>query len=100
MNEQGLRVGFALWPHAALPALVARSEVVVCSASLLGEEDEVSRALTVLDATEHLRFERYGNTDVARQFVMGRLRLREMLAALLAIPAGAVPIQLGIHGKP
>ena len=100
MNELGLRVAFAVWPDGALPALVARSEVVVCSASLLGGEDAVSHALTVLDATERLRFERYGNTDVARCFAIGRLRLREMLAALLAIPAGAVPIQIGIHGKP
>ena len=100
MNEQGLRVGFAAWPNGSLPQLVARNEVVVCSASLAGGDDVVSHALTVLDAEERLRFERYGNTDVARHFAIGRLRLREMLATLLAIPASAVPIQLGIHGKP
>ena len=100
MNEQAMRVGFAVWPHRGLPALVASHEVVVCSASVRGGEDAVSQALTVLDENERVRFERYGNTDVARRFALGRLRLREMLAALLAIPSGAVPIQIGIHGKP
>ena len=100
MSEPGLRVGFAVWPRDALAALVARNEVVVCSASVLADEDAVARALAVLDPTELVRFERYGNTDVARRFAVGRLRLREMLAALLAIPPGEVPIQIGIHGKP
>jgi 4'-phosphopantetheinyl transferase len=100
MSDQGLRVGFAVWPHEALAALVAGSDVVVCSASLLGGDDVVARALAVLDPIEHMRFERYGNTDVARRFAVGRLRLREMLAALLAIAPREVPIQIGIHGKP
>jgi 4'-phosphopantetheinyl transferase len=100
MNEQSLRVGFAVWPQPSLPSLVARNDVVVCSAALLGGDDAVARALAVLDAAESLRFERYGNTDVARRFAIGRLRLREMLAALLAIPPHAVPIQIGLHGKP
>ena len=100
MSEQGLRVAFAVWPHDALAALVARSEVVVCSASLLGGDDVVARALTVLDPIESTRFERYENADVARQFAVGRLRLREMLAALLAIPPREVPILIGLHGKP
>ena len=51
-------------------------------------------------ATERMRFERYENADVARRFAVGRLRLREMLAALLAIPPGEVPILIGLHGKP
>ena len=100
MNEQAVRVGFAVWPDESLAARVARHEVVVCSSSLLGDEDAVARALTVLDVTERARFEQYGNTDVARRFAVGRLRLREMLAAVLAIPPHAVPIQIGVHGKP
>jgi 4'-phosphopantetheinyl transferase len=100
MSDPALRVGFAVWPHERLAALVARNEVLVCSASLSSDGDAVAQALTVLDATERERFERYENGAVARRFAVGRLRLREMLAALLAIPPRAVPIQLGVHGKP
>jgi len=100
MNDPALRVGFAVWPDDTLSALVARNEVVVCSASLMADADSLARALTLLDSTERERFERYENKDVARRFAMARFRLREMLAALLAIPARAVPIQIGLHGKP
>jgi len=100
MNDPALRVGFAVWPDDTLAALVARNEVVVCSASLMADADSLARALTLLDSTERERFERYENKDVARRFAMARFRLREMLAALLAIPARAVPIQIGLHGKP
>ncbi|MFL5618873.1 MAG: 4'-phosphopantetheinyl transferase family protein [Gemmatimonadaceae bacterium] len=100
MSDATLRVGFGVWPHGTLAALVARNEVVVCSASLAADQGAVSHALTVLDATERERFERYENADVARRFAVGRLRLREMLGALLAIPPRAVPIQIGLHGKP
>ena len=54
----------------------------------------------MLDPTERERFERYENVDVARRFAVGRLRLREMLGSLLGAPPAAVPIQLGLHGKP
>ena len=100
MNDPALRVGFAVWPDDTLSALVARNEVVVCSASLMADADSLAQALTLLDSTERERFERYENKDVARRFAMARFRLREMLAALLAITARAVPIQIGLHGKP
>lgn len=100
MSDGPLRVGFAVWPHHSLGTLVAGSEVVVCSASLADDGDVVGRALHVLDHAERERFERYENADVARRFAAGRLRLREMLGALLAIPPAAVPIQIGLHGKP
>jgi 4'-phosphopantetheinyl transferase len=100
MNDAALRAGFAVWPHERLAALVARNEVLVCSASLSPDGAAVAQALAVIDATERERFERYENAAVARRFAVGRLRLREMLADLLAIPPRAVPIQIGVHGKP
>jgi 4'-phosphopantetheinyl transferase len=100
MNDAALRVGFAVWPHDRLAALVARNDVLVCSASLSADGDAVAQALTVMDANERERYERYENAAVARRFAVGRLRLREMLAALLAIPPHAVPIQIGVQGKP
>jgi 4'-phosphopantetheinyl transferase len=100
VSDAPLRVGFAVWPHERLAAYVARNEVLVCSASLAPDGDAVTQALAVLDSTERERFDRYENAAVARRFAVGRLRLREMLAALLAIPPRAVPIQIGVHGKP
>ncbi|HKH93446.1 MAG TPA: 4'-phosphopantetheinyl transferase superfamily protein [Gemmatimonadaceae bacterium] len=100
MTDASLRIGFAVWPHASLAALLSGCDVLVCSASLSGAAGLVSEALTALDPTERERFERYENHEVARRFAIGRLRLREMLGAVLAIPAAAVPIRLGLHGKP
>ena len=99
MNH-GLRVAFALWPHAKLAEMLADSDVLVCSASLRGDADELSRALGVLSAMERERFDRYENGHVARRFALGRLRLREMLGDLLSLSPGMVPIQIGLHGKP
>jgi 4'-phosphopantetheinyl transferase len=98
--SQGLNVGFATWPHANLLDSIARYEVLVCGASLRADEAEVSRALEVLNATERERFDGYENSHVARRFALGRLRLREMLGALLSLAPGMVPIQIGLHGKP
>lgn len=100
MTHDSLRVGLTVWPHASLVALLDGSEVLVCSASLEADDRTVSDALAVLDPTERERFERYENVDVARRFAVGRLRLREMLGSLLGAPAAAVPIILGLHGKP
>jgi 4'-phosphopantetheinyl transferase len=100
MTDSSLRVGFAVWPHASLVALVEGCEVLVCSASLRADETMLAQALGVLDPSERERFERYENSDVARRFAIGRLRLREMLGSLLGVPPAAVPILLGLHGKP
>ena len=100
MSDVALRVGFAVWPRESLGAVVASSEVLVCSASLSDDGGAVARALAALNGTERDRFERYENRDVARRFAVGRLRLREMLGDLLAIAPSAVPIQIGLHGKP
>jgi len=100
MTHDSLRVGLAVWPHASLVALLDGCEVLVCSASLEADDRTVGDALVVLNATERERLERYENMDVARRFAVGRLRLREMLGSLLGAPPAAVPIILGLHGKP
>lgn len=100
MTHDSLRVGLAVWPHASLGALLDSCEVLVCSASLEADDRTVRDALAVLAPTERERFERYENKEVARRFAVGRLRLREMLGVLLGAPPAAVPIQLGLHGKP
>lgn len=100
MSDESLRVGFSVWPHASVRALLDRFDVLVCSASLTAEPALVAEALGVLPPIERERFERYENSHVARRFAIGRLRLRELLGALLGLPPATVPIQLGLHGKP
>jgi phosphopantetheinyl transferase len=100
MTDGALRIAFAVWPHDALAGLVAGGDVLVCSASLRGDARLVAHALTVLNAAERERFERYENGEVARRFAVGRLRVREMLGAALAVDPAMVPIQIGLHGKP
>jgi 4'-phosphopantetheinyl transferase len=100
MSDAPLRVGFATWPQEALGALLSGCDVLVCTASLRGDAGEIRLALPVLDPTERGRFERYENAEVARRFALGRLRLRQLLGAVLALPPEAVPIQIGLHGKP
>jgi len=100
MTQDSLRVGLAVWPHASLVALLDGCEVLVCSASLEADDRTVRDAHAMMDPNERERFERYENADVARRFAVGRLRLREMLASLIGVPAAAVPITLGLHGKP
>lgn len=98
--SETLQVGFAVWPHDALAVQLAAYDVLVCSASLVAGRDTVTQSLSALDLTERERFERYENGDVARRFAIGRLRLREMLGALLGVAPAGVPIQIGLHGKP
>jgi 4'-phosphopantetheinyl transferase len=100
VSDETLRIGYSVWPHASIRALLDRFDVLVCSASLVAEPALVADALGVLAPIERERFERYENSDVARRFAIARLRLRELLGALLGLPAATVPIQLGLHGKP
>ena len=100
MTDGALRTAFAVWPHESLAEMLAGAEVLVCSASLSADDRIVSQALTVLDPTERERYERYENGEVARRFAVGRLRLREMLGAILSLAPAMVPIQIGLHGKP
>jgi 4'-phosphopantetheinyl transferase len=100
MTQDPLRVHLAVWPNASLVAMLDGADVLVCSASLTADDRTVADALAVLDPTERERFERYENTEVARRFAVGRLRLREMLGSILGAPPIAVPIHLGLHGKP
>lgn len=100
MSETALQVGFAVWPHDGLEAQLAACDVLVCSASLMAGRETVAHALTVFDLDERERFERYENAHVARRFAIGRLRLREMLGELLGVAPAAVPIRIGLHGKP
>jgi 4'-phosphopantetheinyl transferase len=79
---------------------MADQEVVIYSASLLADDTEVARMLGALSLEELERFESFTNAVVARRFAVARATLREMLGAVLGIAPAAVPIRLGLHGKP
>jgi 4'-phosphopantetheinyl transferase len=100
VSDESLRVGFSVWPHASVRALLDRYDVLVCSSSLAAEPPLIADALGVLAPSERERFDRYENADVARRFAIGRLRLRELLSAFLELAPATIPIQLGLHGKP
>lgn len=98
--HRSLDVHCDVWPQASVIEALGQHDVLVYTASLRAEPDTFARALATLDTSERERYERHLNTEVARRFVVGRLRLREMLGTVLAAAPSAVPIQLGLHGKP
>ena len=100
MTGAPLGVSCELWPHSALIDRLEQTEVLVHTASLRGDEDTLQRAIACLDRAERDRYERHGNVEVARRFAIGRLHLRQMLAHVLDVDPAAVPIRLGLHGKP
>jgi phosphopantetheinyl transferase len=89
-----------IWPHANVRAHVERHDVAVFTASLRADAETFERALRALDRPELERYERHLNVEVARRFVVGRLRLREMLGAVLGVAPREVRIRIGLHGKP
>jgi 4'-phosphopantetheinyl transferase len=100
MTDPSLDVRCDVWPHPALEQRLQRHDVSVYTASLRADDDTFARALSTLDGEERQRYERHVNAEVARRFVVGRLRLREMLGAALRLAPADVPIRIGVHGKP
>jgi 4'-phosphopantetheinyl transferase len=100
MTTTSLDVRANVWPHGALREWLERHDVAVYTASLRADADTFARALDTLDASERERYARHLNTEVARRFAVGRLRLREMLGTALGIAPADVPIRIGLHGKP
>jgi 4'-phosphopantetheinyl transferase len=94
------RVQLAPWPVADVSARLRECDVLVCTASLLGGEEEVSRALGCLSRQERDRFLGYGNPVVARRFALGRALLRAVVAAVTGSVPAEVELQTGVHGKP
>ncbi|MDB4882101.1 MAG: 4-phosphopantetheinyl transferase [Gemmatimonadetes bacterium] len=100
MTIAPLDVCCEVWPQVAIMERLAQYDVAVYTASLRADSDTFDRALATLDTAERTRYERHLNGEVARRFAVGRLRLREMLGAVLGTAPAAVPIRIGLHGKP
>jgi phosphopantetheinyl transferase len=100
VSSASLSVFCERWPHIELARRLDACDAAVCTASLLGTAEDIENARQVFDSAERDRFESYENREVARRFAIGRLRLRGMLASLLGLAPGAVPIRIGLYGKP
>jgi 4'-phosphopantetheinyl transferase len=73
-------------------------EVVV---SRLNAEPEALRASeALLSDAERQRARRFAFNRHRRRFIVGRARLRQLLAASLGVRPEAVDVQYGAHGKP
>ena len=82
MSDQLARVSrVEVWPQSARCSRAAREDGCgrVHAPPFARTATTFARALDTLDTAERERFERYLNTEVARRFAVGRLRLREML---------------------
>ena len=100
MSAAPMRVACERWPVADLGRRLDRHDAFVCVTSLLGNAEDIEHAREVFDDAERDRFERYENREVARRFAISRLKLRGMLASVLSMAPGVVPIRIGLHGKP
>ena len=67
---------------------------------LAAAADAVALASTWLSAAERARAARFGPDALRRRWIAGRLALRHLLGALLAIAPGDVDIRRGARGRP
>jgi 4'-phosphopantetheinyl transferase len=95
-----LKVAVQRWPVADAAACLAEQDVAVYSISLLADDAEVQHVVGRLSDDEQARYASYTNIVVARRFAVARATLRDVLGAVLGVAPAAVPIRLGLHGKP
>jgi len=74
------------------------SEIVV--ARLDADRDAVCRESALLSGAERQRASRFVRERDRERFILGRATLRRLLGARLRIPASAVEVVIGPHGKP
>jgi 4'-phosphopantetheinyl transferase len=96
----GTRVHVAGWSDAGALSRLADHDALVLTTSLHASAAEMDSALATLSPNERERHATYTNSVVARRFVIGRARLRAVLARLLGVGAGSVGLRQGLHGKP
>jgi 4'-phosphopantetheinyl transferase len=77
----------------------ARSAEIVVS-RLDGDRDVVCSESALLSTAERERASRFVRERDRERFILGRATLRRLLAARLRIPASAVDVVAGPHGKP
>jgi 4'-phosphopantetheinyl transferase len=90
-------------PHHVMPRCPQPPQsgvgVTVVSLSLVAEDGDVGRLERLLSDAERSRAERCVPA-VRRRFIIGRGRLRLLLAAFVGAPAEALDLRVGSHGKP
>jgi 4'-phosphopantetheinyl transferase len=75
-------------------------EVHVWCTSLAVDDDELARALSLLDEREQERAERLRVPAVRRRFVAARAALRSVLGESIGLEPSAIRFAYGGHGKP
>src|SRR5258705_12360777 len=104
---QRVRLG---WPglgtnRAHTPAVICETKhtgqdidvVVTC---LVVPPEAVRASAALLSDAEHHRARRFAFDRDARRFIVGRARLRQLLAARLGVEAEAVEVEYGGPGQP
>ena len=71
--------------------------VVTC---LVVAPEAVRASAALLSDAERHRARRFAFDRDARRFIVGRARLRELLAARLGVGAASIELEYGAHGKP
>ncbi len=79
---------------------LGRDEVRVWLAAIPPGEDALAGWLPLLSPEERRRAERFSVSEPRRQFVFGRVCLRQMLGACLGLNPAALALNLQPHGKP
>lgn len=79
---------------------IPAGEVHVWCWSLAVDDDELARALSLLDERERARAERLRVPAVRRRFIAARAALRSVLGECTGTDPAAVSFAYGAHGKP
>lgn len=82
------------------PATVERSDVEVVVVGLALEPAAVRASASLLSAPERARARRFAFARDARRFIVGRARLRQLLATRLGVRPESVELACGDRGKP
>ena len=83
-----------------MPAAPLQDRIDVWTWRLGASDADLALLICVLSADERARASRFVGARDREQFIVGRARLRQILASYLALPPEAVRFSYGKHGKP
>ena len=89
-----------LWPAPPVTRSLPSGEVHLWRIPLTTSAEEFSLLLTLLSADELQRADRLLDRRKAQDFIVGRGRLRQILASYLHAAPAAIALTCGKHGKP
>src|SRR5690348_5008916 len=87
-------------PQQTMPADPLRDRIDVWTWRLGASDAELAVLISVLSGDEIARTSRFVGQRDREQFIVGRARLRQILAGYLAVRPEAMRFSYGKHGKP